>query len=85
MKETFLINLGAVTVNVHTQLRNALRNSKKEKGYEKPPFKTRKILKHMHTDKIIKIRRWQAVHIKVIHRRYKRLWNVYLPMQKFLE
>ena len=37
----FLINKGAVTVKVHTQLISALSNKERKKGYKKPSFNPR--------------------------------------------
>ena len=36
-----LLNKGAVTMEVHTQLRKYLWNQQEEKGYNKPPFNPR--------------------------------------------
>ena len=41
MREQIFLNQGAVTVEVHNQLRNDLKQQKNQKGYKKPPFNPR--------------------------------------------
>ena len=44
-----------------------------------------KILKLVCTDQQKYIRNNKTVHMKARHRRYKRLWNICLPVHKYLE